>query len=166
MEFYRLFLYLCYYPHWLRDSVSPECGIFYLNVASYSFICIEEEKLKQVHQDHNFFWFILRLIFTLVDPLLFLATGPILRTIVDWARMAETIDLFCVSHMLIFKESALRPILFFKESTLRPILFSKNRPLGRLFVVVAMSVYLYIYISICPLFMSTFLRPLIGAQVT
>ena len=34
-----------------------------------------------------------------------------------------------------------------------PIGFSKNRPLVRFFLVVAMSVYLYIYISICPLFM-------------
>ena len=44
--------------------------------------------------------------------------------------------------------------------------FSKNQPLGQFFHKVAMSVCLYIFLSVCPLYMLTFLRPLIGPQVT
>ena len=40
--------------------------------------------------------------------------------------------------------------------------FSKNWPLGRFFLVVAMSVCLFV----CPLPMGFFFRPLIGVQVT
>ena len=48
------------------------------------------------------------------------------------------------------------------------LVLSKNRPLGQFFLVVAMSVYIYlsIYISVCPLPMQFFSRPLIGPQVT
>ena len=45
------------------------------------------------------------------------------------------------------------------------MIFSKNRPLGRFFLRVAMSVYI-LYISVCPLSLSFFSRPLIGPQIT